>query len=241
MKVSADISALLTTDNDPVQHAEFKRQREICGWDYLDEDLQAFKEKQKKKLKSLFWIMIQLKAQAIGKKENSDSLPESNTLIQDATRGDTAGSSPSAGLFTVRAGHISLDSYADPPDPELALEDRSILTVQTFFILPEYRTGGVGRAAMDLVEVLATKEPYGGPRCHTLTLTTASKKYLEIDEPEWKGIWKKFGMDIPKFSAQIWYEKLGYVYWKEEPRYRSPTLDGSTLVVIASFMRKKLQ
>jgi hypothetical protein len=247
MTVSTDLSSLLITEklslvpinlNDPDQHAEFKQQRVICGWDYSDEVLQMFIEKQAKKLKSLFWIMIQQKVQANGKQKSGDTA----SITQDANGHAADGSavSPSATLFTVRAGHISLDSYTEPADPEAALEDRSIMTVQTFFILPKYRTGGVGRAAMDLVEVLATQDPYGSPHCHTLALTTVSKKHIEIDAPEWRGIWKRAGLDVPPFSNETWYEKLGYVYWKEEPRYNAVALDGSPLHVIASFLRKKL-
>ncbi len=198
-----------------------------------------FIEKQEKRLKSLFWIMIRQKVQANGKQENGDNV----SVTQDANgyAADDNAVSPSATLFTIRAGHISLDSYTEPADPELALEARSIMTVQTFFILPEYRTGGVGRAAMDLVEVLATQEPYGSPHCHTLALTTVNKKHIEIDAPEWRGLWKKGGLDVPPFSNETWYEKLGYVYWKEEPRYNAVALDGSPLHIIASFMRKKLR
>ena len=93
---------------------------------------------------------------------------------------------------------------------------------------------------MDLVEVLATQEPYGSPHCHTLALTTVNKKHIEIDAPEWRGVWKRAGLDVPPFSNEIWYEKLGYVYWKEETRYNAVALDGSPLYLIASFMRKRL-
>lgn len=248
MTVSTDLSSLLVTEklslvpinlNDPDQHAEFKQQRVICGWDYSDEALQMFIEKQKKKLKSLFWIMIRQKVEANGKQENADPVSITKNANGHARDGNTL--SPSITLSTIRVGHISLDSYTEPADPEVALEDRSIMTVQTFFILPEYRTGGVGRAAMGLVEILATQEPYGSPHCHTLALTTVSKKHIQIDAPEWKGIWKRCGLDVPPFDNQSWYEKLGYVYWKEEPRYNAVALDGSHIHIIASFMRKKLR
>ena len=94
---------------------------------------------------------------------------------------------------------------------------------------------------MDVVEVLATREPYGSPQCHTITLTTISKKHIDIDAPEWRGIWKKRGMDVPPFSIEFWYEKLGYVYWKEEPTYSAVALDGEPLQIIFSFMQKKLR
>ena len=72
-------------------------------------------------------------------------------------------------------------------------------------------------------------------------MTTVSKKHIEIDAPEWRGLWERCGLDVPPFSNETWYEKLGYVYWKEEPRYKAVALDGSPLHIIASFMRKKLR
>lgn len=32
-------------------------------------------------------------------------------------------------------GHISLDSEASPPDPDLAREDRSVMTIATFYVM----------------------------------------------------------------------------------------------------------
>lgn len=243
MEITSDLSSasLLITEklglvpvnfDNADEYAEFHRQRTICGWAYSDGALQHFKQMQEIKLKSLFWIMIkqELQVNSINGKDN------------DEFRGsDANGELQKSALFTKRAGHISLDSYAELPDPELAREDRTIMTVSTFFILPEHRKGGLGKAAMDLIEVLATQEPYGSPQCHTLALTTLHKSYIEVDEPEWRGMWKQLGLEPPQFSAQVWYEKLGYVLWKEEPRYPEKTLDGDDLNLIASFMRKRLR
>ncbi|KAE8392483.1 hypothetical protein BDV23DRAFT_192594 [Aspergillus alliaceus] len=135
----------------------------------------------------------------------------------------------------IRAGHISLDSYASPPDPELAMADRSCLTVQTFFILPQYR-GGLGRKAMDLVEALATKEPYGSPQCKYLTLNAISKRYFY----EESDFWNKLDRVRPEVCTVEWYERRGYVYWKSEPRYRERRLDGDEAMVYSDFLRKPL-
>jgi GNAT superfamily N-acetyltransferase len=209
--------------SDAVEYEEFKRQRIICGWKQSDEDLQGFREKQQQRIKSLFWIMIPPKQQS--------DVQDNDEAKNDTCRDD---------LFSIRAGHISLDSYTDPPDAEIAREDRSIMTIQTFFTLPEYRAGGLGRAAMDHIEALAKQEPYGSPQCHTITLTTMNKRYVIEDGPEGRGVWERLGMDVPLFSIQDWYQKLGYVWWKEEPRYYAETLDGVCLHLTGSFMRKKL-
>jgi GNAT superfamily N-acetyltransferase len=141
------------------------------------------------------------------------------------------------------AGHISLDSSASPPDPQLARSDRTLMTICTFFILPELRSGGLGRAAMELLESYATKEPFGSPKCEAIALTTISRRYTEDDGDEWRGIYKRRGMKLPTKgrSLEDWYVRQGYVKFKEEPRYHDRMLDGTELVLLASFLRKELQ
>lgn len=239
---------------DPAQHAEFKQQRIVCGWNYSDESLQKFIDKQEKKLKSLFWITIRQKQQPNGNDQYNHDITASHagngvtrhtngTDDQHAAAetGNSGVVQPLSSPFNICAGHISLDSTAEPPDAELAREDRSIMSVSTFFILPEHRTGGLGRAAMDLVEILATQEPYGSLQCHTLALTTLSRRYTHEDSPEGRGVWKQFGIEPPPFSNVDWYQKLGYVGWKEEPRYHTQTLHGTYIDLIALFMRKRLR
>ncbi|KAE8147041.1 hypothetical protein BDV25DRAFT_169432 [Aspergillus avenaceus] len=140
----------------------------------------------------------------------------------------------------IRAGHISLDSYTDPPDLELASSDRSALTIQTFFILPEYRGDGLGRKAMDLVEALATQEPYGSRECEYVTMTSMSKKYYYSEEVEWRGIWERLVRERPVVCPVDWYERRGYVRWKSEPRFREVDVDGEEVVIVADFLRRAL-
>lgn len=149
-----------------------------------------------------------------------------------------------------RAGHISLDSadrYSpdDTLDLELANPDRSVMTITTFFIRHEYRSGGLGRAAMDILEDYATQEPYGSPHCRAITVNTLSRKYYEDDAEEWRGIWKRLvGRKAPPRgrSNEDWYHRRGYVTWKEIPKYKeNRTIDGSEITFLAVFMRKELQ
>ncbi|KAE8372961.1 hypothetical protein BDV26DRAFT_273022 [Aspergillus bertholletiae] len=143
--------------------------------------------------------------------------------------------SPSTGpdATRIRAGHISLDSYASPPDPELAMADRSVLILQTFFIDPQYR-GGLGRKAMDIVEAMAGKEPYGSPQCKYLTLTSLSKRYFYEEADRWA----KWNNERPAICTSEWYERRGYVMWKSEPRYRG---EGGEVDIWADFLRKPLR
>ncbi|PYH85571.1 hypothetical protein BO82DRAFT_350900 [Aspergillus uvarum CBS 121591] len=144
---------------------------------------------------------------------------------------------PNSQRNTIRAGHISLDAYSDPPDPDLARADRSILALQTFFLLPEYRSAGVGRHALQLIEEQAAREP----ACKCIALTALSKKYLYQEGREWRGIWARMDQPVPAFSIQEWYEKAGYVGWKEEPRYEERSVDGEVIWLWEVFMRKEVR
>ncbi|OJJ42454.1 hypothetical protein ASPZODRAFT_147291 [Penicilliopsis zonata CBS 506.65] len=192
---------------------ELQRQRVLCGWAYETTALQKWQQKQAEGLKQLFWILI----------DEEDSEGDSKT-----TRN------------TIKAGHVSLDAYTDPPDEELARADKSVLTVQAFFILEQHRGNRLGRRVMTLLEEMARSERYGHPACGTLALTTLSKRYIYDEGPDGVGVWEKVVLDRPAFSSQEWYESMGYVGWKEEPRYRTETLEGGEVLLSAVFMRKAL-
>jgi hypothetical protein len=93
---------------------------------------------------------------------------------------------------------------------------------------------------MHLVEELAVREPYGSPGCRAITLTALSKRYLYEEGPEWRGVWERMGVEMPGFSIQEWYEKLGYVAWMEKPVYEERALDGGVIRLVEAFMRKEL-
>ena len=203
---------------DPKEYGEFQRQRTICGWAFSDETLAFYREKQEQKLKSLFWITI---------------------ANPDASTAETPDAEPAESAL--RVGHISLDAYTDPPhSPEIVAEDKSTLAIQTFFILPEHRKLGLGHAVMERLEEVARTEPYGSPNCQFLALSTLSKKYVYDEGPEWRGLWAKFGLPAPDFSAHAWYEKRGYELLKEEPRYPVTNADGLEAKLVLAIMRKSI-
>ena len=203
---------------NPLQFEELKRQRQICGWEYNDTDLHYLRNKQDEGLKPFFWIL-------------SHHPPPTNSPLPS-----NSDHSPRP----IRAGHISLDSYANPPDPELATAARTILTIQTFFILPQFRSTGLGRTCMDALESMATKLPYGSPGCKRVTLTALSRRISEEEGDQWKDVWKRLGRTRPLLTNQSWYERRGYVAWKEEERYSAWTTEGEEVRFIFCFMRKEL-
>jgi GNAT superfamily N-acetyltransferase len=137
---------------------------------------------------------------------------------------------------STKVGHISLASRAEPDDPDLAKEDRSVMTISTFFILPQHRSGGIGRKVMDVIEDMATKEPYGSPNCRAIAIDTLSHKYYDHDNPYWDQL-KEELENQP--SNQLWYERRGYVPFKVLPRYQEKTIGGE-ITLDAVFLRKEL-
>lgn len=95
----------------------------------------------------------------------------------------------------------------------------------------------LGARAMDLIEDLARQEP----RCEAIALTALSKRYMYEEGPDGRGLWERIGMEMPPGSIQEWYEKRGYVGWKEEPRYEEKTRDGGVVWLREVFMRKELR
>ncbi|KAL3472538.1 hypothetical protein BJX99DRAFT_214067 [Aspergillus californicus] len=188
------------------EYETLRQQRNLCGWDNTPDKFTLWRQKQEEGLKSFFWITVPCRTN--GPDEPDDAI--------------------------IRAGHISLDAYAEPADDELANASKTNLTIQNFFISPEYRAGGIGRAAMGLVEEMATKKPYGSPECEYITLTTMSKKHY-YDPVLGPHIRK-----VMPLCNQEWYERQGYVAWKEEGRYPDTLPDKTKIVYDAVFMRKRV-
>ncbi|KAH8705803.1 hypothetical protein BGW36DRAFT_413608 [Talaromyces proteolyticus] len=198
--------------NDEDQFIELQRQRVLCGWDYDPETIKRWKVKQEEKLKSLFWITI------------PDSSDKDKELL--------------------RTGHISLDANSSFDPPELKNfphVKNCVFSISSFFILPEYRSYGLGRHAMKMAEDMAVKEPYGSPNCRFIALNALSKRYIYDEGPDWRGVWERLGVSPPSFSIQEWYEALGYVSWKEEPLYEEKALNGDIVKLWEAFMRKEVQ
>jgi len=140
---------------------------------------------------------------------------------------------------TIFAGHISLDAFSESEDPqhELARPDKSLLTISTFFVLPEFRGGGIGRQAMSQVEQLAKVEPYGHPSCLAIAIMSLSCRYVE--DPVLRGRYIEWTGEAPS-SYERWYSRMGYVKWKEEACTKIIGREGQVISLVEAFMRKTL-
>jgi GNAT superfamily N-acetyltransferase len=202
--------------NDPTQYEELRLQRVQCGWFYQPEKLDVWRREMEAKTKALFWIMLP-----------ADLLNGSSNDEQHQPR---------------CAGHISLDSDKDPPDHELANPDKSVLEISTMYILPRYRRFGLATSATLQLERWAKTEPFGSPHCKAVTVNTLSKRYLQDDSEEWRGVLERLGMrdDDMSWSREEWYERLGFVKFKEQAVYEERLVDGRVVKLWASFMRKEI-
>jgi GNAT superfamily N-acetyltransferase len=144
----------------------------------------------------------------------------------------------------IRAGHISLDSTSNPPDPTSALPDKTLLTVQNLFIHPSYSSLGFGGHAMDAIESFAKEEPFGSPNCKALTLNSLTQECLDENLPVWLEMWKEKGVERPAWSfwSKVgWYERKGYVKWKEVVKKEQDSEAGKVAEIRLAYLRKELQ
>ncbi|KAL2810150.1 hypothetical protein BJX63DRAFT_328827 [Aspergillus granulosus] len=198
--------------NNPSEYEELRNQRLACGWDHTPEKLALWQEKQAAGLKSFFWIATKV--------------------------GSESSASPSESTPTIRAGHISLDAYTEPPDPSVANSSKTNLTISSFFIMPQHRAAGLGSASMKLIESLAISAPYGSPNCESITLACISKKHY------YDPVLAPHVRKVTPICNQEWYEKMGYVVWKVEPRHEDSIVleSGERMDVVydAASMRKRV-
>ena len=143
-----------------------------------------------------------------------------------------------------KTGHIAMGSYPMPFHPELGSRDGTALHMSCLFVLPEFRGRGLATAALSQLESLAIKEPYGSPRCHTMTLETMDRRYYEDHSYHWGAMLVRMGYPMPPKgrSNEDSFAKAGYVTWKHVPRPELVSPDGKEKVrMLTSFMRKRLQ
>jgi GNAT superfamily N-acetyltransferase len=198
---------------------ELLRQRIICGWSNTRSDIEAWRAAIDSRSILAFWVV-----------------PDSTARL------------PAPQRF---AGHVSVsmkrngDGDGETPDSKSDSSKPTTLHLWNLFVLPEHRGGGLGRAAVQALEAGARVEPYGWAECEAVTLNALSRRYIEDDGEEWRGMYTRvcasLGIEMPAkgSSNEDWYSRMGYVKWKEEPAY-PVWLDGRKIMLIAAWLRKGL-
>lgn len=82
----------------------------------------------------------------------------------------------------IPVGHISLDAgkTSDASQLGIDLPSEGVFWISTFFVTRALQSKGIGRAAMDEIEAMATREPL---RARTLMLNTVEKE-AQLDVAE---------------------------------------------------------
>lgn len=189
------------------QYQRLQAQRKECGWYYEDAYLDRWREAAAEGSKCLFWI--------------------------------TTSSPDDTDQPIIFAGHISLDSFSESADlqREMTRSNKSLLTISTFFVLPEFRGKGVGGDAWMQVERLARLEPYGHPRCSAIVIMSLSCRYVE--DPVLRARYVEWTGEEPQ-SYERWYARIGYVKWKEEACTEVVGPGGEVILLVEAFMKKSL-
>ena len=152
---------------------------------------------------------------------------------------------PSASLLSAPqrlTGHITMSRKTK------VLDDKAVhvLHISELFILPQHRHAGLGKAAVLALEAWARVEPYGSPECMAIPLNAISRRYIEDDADEWRGMYARvcvsLGIEVPVkgSSNEDWYARMGYVKYGEQPML-PVTLDGVDILLNAVLLKKELE
>jgi GNAT superfamily N-acetyltransferase len=218
--------------HDAAQRAELLRQRILSGWNNTPAHIDVWQRAADAGEVFLFWIVVP--------DELASALEPSSPPSPTPVSAPTSASAPARWR-----GHVGLENECQPPERDLARPDRSLLEITSLFVLAEHRGGGLGRAAMEGMERWARAAPYGSPACRAVTIHTASRRYVEDDGEAWRPLWARcFGTAVADKGAgrsnEDWYARMGYVKWKEEPRYVVQLPEGGEHKIVAVFMKKQL-
>lgn len=201
MGVTKPQIALLPWDSESLEHVErLYQQRIACGWN--KQAVEGWRDLQREGKIALHWVVsfpfsraqhvILTSIQVLSETDPSISSkltihtttwPAESTPISDSCSnfgGKPRVPNPARKFIPV--GHISLDSENE--DPNAADPSRGIYRISSFYISRALQSAGLGRAAMDEIESLATAEPLNA---RTLTLGTAANEYVGKKE-KWEAL-----------------------------------------------------
>lgn len=209
-------------------------QRKICGWG--ETNIPIWDAHIKSGHRAMFWIAFPSSSPAatgIATKPALDFIPH------PANGGSEK---------VLLVGHVALDRIDVPSedsltgDTTLTAEDGSVLTIATLFVMPEFKVHGLGSFAMTECERLAQEEPYGSLNCRAISVNTLSDRHCGngVDGKDGLDMFPSLGLPTPARSNVGWFEKQGYVRYKEEKRYKAYTTDGKTIIVWAVYLKKEL-
>ncbi|KAH7403706.1 hypothetical protein BKA64DRAFT_722394 [Cadophora sp. MPI-SDFR-AT-0126] len=209
---------LIPWDFTSSEHVErLVQQRIACGWDF--EAVESWKLKQERGEFNLQWIVLlgsdPDKESKLVKHTTvypSESIPLLDTSVSYGGKPRTV-PLPQASFIPV--GHICLGPtpahYDDPKEPFA----KGSYWISNFYVSRALQSSGLGTAAMDTVERIATSEPLNAKM---LGLNAINKV-----DPGREEKYEALKLPIPPFSNQGWYERRGYKVYMDIPKAFSKT------------------
>ncbi|KAJ5392308.1 hypothetical protein N7509_007798 [Penicillium cosmopolitanum] len=221
--------SLIPWDAESVTHRRWLYDQRIqCNWDHEKVE-EEWRQQQIRGEKCMYWIVRQSElGSAKSPNVNEEVLHDTAESVNGKTR-------RALRVAFVPIGHISLDpKNKDAERLGIDMPSDGVYWIKSFFILQSLQGGGIGRAAMDAVEDMATREPLWA---QTLMLDTVTKEHQ---------IREDFALStygsIPKITNESWYARRGYTPIKTVPNYYDVwDGNGNRWDIEIVFMRKNIQ
>ncbi|KAF4552436.1 Hypothetical protein D9617_10g074180 [Elsinoe fawcettii] len=232
--ITTDATLIPVNLDDSKQASIMLAQRKICGWGW--ENIPIWNKYIKSGERAMFWLAIPSSSGVATNVTKSDAL-DTVTFSRDGEDNDY-----------LLVGHTALD-WIDIPvedhfkvDDTLTADDGSILTISSLCVMPEFKAYGLGTWSMRELERMAQEKPYGSPNCRAVAVNTLSDRHCKggLPGPDGMDMFPNLGLTIPERSNIGWFERMGYVRYKEEKRYKTPGIDEKPVYCWAVFLRKEL-
>ncbi|KAK2773101.1 hypothetical protein CKAH01_13645 [Colletotrichum kahawae] len=227
---------LVPFDPDSPDHAtRMVDQRTECGWHF--DKVPDWQEDQRSGKKCIYWIvsfMFAPRPSSVVLDRNTYRVRQEKTPLKDTATSLRATPRTPTGITFHPVGHISLD--VDNPAAkrlQLPIPSENLYWIKSLYVSYALQSAGIGRAAMDEVEGMATSEPLCAK---VLMLDTVAKEDQHREE-----LFQHLDGRPPAMSTELWYARRGYkVIWKELNFYPDFDKDGIPLGRHTVFMRRDL-
>ncbi|KAI8299735.1 hypothetical protein K4K59_002055 [Colletotrichum sp. SAR11_240] len=226
---------LVPFDPDSPEHAtRMVDQRTECGWHF--DKVPDWQEDQRSGQKCIYWIAFAPDDPEAEVKlsKHTTRFPKEKEPLKDTATSLRATPRTPTGITFHPVGHISLD--VDNPAAkrlQLPIPSENLYWIKSLYVSYALQSAGIGRAAMDEVEGMATSEPLCAK---VLMLDTVAKEDQHREE-----LFQHLDGRPPAMSTELWYARRGYnVIWKELNFYPDFDKDGNPLGRHTVFMRRDL-
>ncbi|KAL2114008.1 hypothetical protein VUR80DRAFT_1304 [Thermomyces stellatus] len=225
---------LIPWDHESREHRDrLIDQRIACGW-HSDKVQGEWKDEQRAGAKCIYWLAIPKdnpNYESCVKTHNASYPKQASPLVDTAISVRGTDRNPTHQSFHP-VGHVSLDMrFPAAESLDLDLPETGAIWIKTLYVSNALQSSGIGRAAMDAVEAMATEEPICA---RTLMLDTVCKED-QMREDFARGF---YGY-VPKIANEDWYGRRGYRIVARVPGFYKEVDQGKWKITTV-FMRMDL-